>query len=429
MGQDNSRALEELPPHDETSEWMLICCLVHKPELIRGMSVSLFYVENCRRILLKMQQFVLEQNPSISDPALFLHELGRSLENHNYEPLFRSMDDLHSPENWPYWLKILEEHQTSRRLLSMSPRIYDASLELVRGNSGPLESLRSELKEISNDYSGPEGIKSVHSVIPGVIDQLEKDHKAGGCLQGITTGLTSLDRATNGLQDGRFYIFAGRPGEGKSSLLMTIAHGASNSGKKVLYFSLEMSAEELTSRLLASQSRVVLGRFSRATATQQDFDAVGRAMLPLRKTTINIVDSMSTLTAIVHAASVEIEKGRADLIVVDYIQRIRIPNFKSNRNELVTEISNAMKDLAMSSKVPVVAAAQLNRSVTKDDREPNLADLRDSGALEQDADFVGLLHSENQNETKMLVAKNRSGDTGVILFTFRREITRFDSPV
>lgn len=420
---------DELPHHDEASEWFLLACLIHKPQLIRGIRSNLFYIPECVRVLLKMQAFMLEGRQSLTDPATFLHDLGRALEPHYHEPLGRAMDQLPSPENWPYWLEILVANWKARRLLAMTPKLSDASRELRSGNTVPVEKLRQELHEIETGSDGASVGRSIASLMNPVIDELERAHKSGGALIGIPTSLSNLDRATNGLQKGRFYIFAGRPGEGKSSLCMTLAYGASCAGKHVLYFSLEMPAEELAGRLLSSISRVVLGKFSRATASENDFSAVGRAALLLNKTTINVVDSVSNLQDIIHHAGVEASRGKADLVIVDYLQRVRIPNFKGNRNELVTEISNAMKDLAMSAAVPVVCAAQLNRSVTKDDREPHLADLRDSGALEQDADFVGLLHASGPADTKMLVAKNRSGETGTINFTFRREITRFEFPL
>jgi len=429
MGQDNSRALEELPPHDPVAEWFLLCCLVHRPQLIKGIKPILFYIEECRRVILKMQQFLLEGRECVADPALFLHELGRALDTHYHEPLTRAFVQLPSPENWTYWLDILVAHWKARRLLQISPRISDASYQLQQGNSSPVESIRKELHEIDTESAGMSSGKKVGEMVRPVIDELEKQFSNQGVFPGLTTGLSNLDRATAGLQKGRFYIIAGRPGEGKSSMLLSLAAHVASLGKKVVYYSLEMPGEELTGRLISSMSRVVLGKFSRGTATQEDFERVSRASLEVKKLDLCIVDSMSGLQQIIHHAGVESARGLCDLIVVDYLQRIRIPGFRGNRNDLVTEISNAIKDIAMSANVPVLSAAQLNRSVTREDRHPNLSDLRDSGSLEQDADFVGLLHSENQNETRMLVAKNRSGDTGVITFTFRREITRFDSPV
>ncbi len=155
----------------------------------------------------------------------------------------------------------------------------------------------------------------------------------------------------------------------------------------------------------------------------------------MKELPFRIDDFSRSLSDIVMACHQAVAEG-AQLLIIDYLQKIVIPRFRHNRNELVTEISGAMKDIAMSLRVPVICCAQLNRESEKDNREPTLADLRDSGSVEQDADFVGLLHEpprprdtpeeEWENRTDLIVAKNRGGARGRIAFEFRKEIFRFD---
>lgn len=426
---EQETGLEELAPNDEAAEWNLLACLIHKPELIPGVRTELLYQENGRRALLKMQQFWLEKRGCLKSPELFEHELFKSLEGHCYEPLNRALNSMPPPDNWSFWLAGVEQCWKARRLLGLVPMITEAAGQLQNGNTDPLEGLRQKFGELENNSVGLISGRSMNELVPLLIDELDKLFKSNGALQGITTGLSNLNKVTNGLQDGRFYIFAGRPGEGKSSLLLQLTHAAADSGRPVVYFSLEMPAEELGLRLLASLSRVVTGKFARGTASEQDFERVSAATLVMKNLPVTIVDSTSALHDIISQANRMCSGGKTKMIVLDYLQRVRIPGYKQNRNELVTEVSNAMKDLAMSLKVPVIAAAQLNRSVTKENRPPNLADLRDSGSLEQDADFVGLLHSTSADQTQMCIAKNRSGEMGSLTFHFRREITRFETPL
>jgi len=418
--------LTDLPPHDDKAEWFLLACLVHRPSLIPAVRIEAFYVNECRRVLLKMQAFWLEKLECLNAPTEFEYELTRALESHYHEPLGRAIQELPSADNWSYWNDVVETAWKARQLLTLPPLITEASVQLQAGNRVPMDRVRRRFNEIETTAGGSVKGIGMDALVPQLVTELETLHQSGGALLGLSTGFQKLDNVTSGLQDGRFYIFAGRPGEGKSSLCMSIAHAVAFAGHPVVYFSLEMPAKELGLRLAACLSRVVTGRFSRGTATDRDFDATAKALLNMKPLPLRIVDTSSSLQDIVSQCHQLKSRNAVKLVIVDYIGRVRIPNFKGNRNDLVTEISNTMKDLAMSLMIPVIAAAQLNRASAKEDRLPGLMDLRDSGSLEQDADFVGLLHSKSKTETDMLVAKNRSGDTGKISFEFRREITRFE---
>lgn len=419
--------LTELPPHDDKAEWFLLACLVHKPSLIPAVKIETLYVNECRRVLLKMQAFWLEKLECLGNPAEFLYELTRALENHYHEPLGRAMDALPSAENWSYWNDIVLTAWKARQLLTLPPLIADASVQLQVGNRAPMDMVRRRFNEIETAAGGAVKGTGMDALVPELVTELETLHASGGALTGLSTGFPKLDNITSGLQKGRFYIFAGRPGEGKSSLCMAMAHTAAFNGHPVVYFSLEMPAKELGLRLTASLSRVVTNRFARGTATEEDFDRTGAVLANMRQLPIRIIDTAHSLQDIISQAHQLKSRNQVDLAIVDYVGRIAIPNFKGNRNDLVTEISNAMKDLAMHLRIPVVCAAQLNRAVVKEDRKPNLSDIRDSGSLEQDADFVALMHALSPTKTDVLIAKNRSGDTGVVTLEFRREITRFES--
>ena len=265
--------------------------------------------------------------------------------------------------------------------------------------------------------------ESMETLGPKVIDELEGIWRGDKTL-GAVTGYKSFDRITGGLQNNRLYVIGARPGIGKSSLAMNIFLRAAYRETKAYIVSLEMSATEIGRRLFACESRVSEQKFREKTVTESEFKLVTSAAERLKPLPFTIDDFSRSLSDIVMACHQAVAEG-AQLIVIDYLQKIVIPKFRHNRNELVTEISGSMKDIAMSLRVPVICCAQLNRESEKDQREPTLADLRDSGSVEQDADFVGLLH-EMKDKTDLIIAKNRGGERGRIAFEFRKEIFRFD---
>ncbi len=189
-----------------------------------------------------------------------------------------------------------------------------------------------------------------------------------------------------------------------------------------------MPAVELAGRIVQANSRVSLNVFGQGGATQDHFQRVQRGVLNVTKLPLTLFDDRSALSDIVAGATEAVRQQGAKLTVIDYLQRVTIPGFQENRTTLVTTISTTLKDLAMSLRVPVLAMAQLNRSNQKEGRKPTLADLRDSGSIEQDADFVGLLHQDEDDPSscELLVGKNRSGETGAISFAFQGAFTRFE---
>lgn len=417
---------EALPPHDEPAEWYLLACAVNKPDIIPAIGSELFYVENARRCLLKMQEAYLVKLDCLKSPELFEHWLAKALENHFFEPLLRAVNSLPSAENWLYWKGQLSDSYKARRLEQLKPLISETSDRVTKGET-PNEVLL-EISKIAKLWSlGRE--EAMDSLGPKVIDELEGLWRNDKNL-GAITGYKKFDGAIGGLQKNRLYIIAARPGVGKSSLAMNIMLQAALRDTPSYLVSLEMSATEIGRRLFACESRVSEQKFRDKTATEADFKEVTSAGKRLKNLQFKINDFSRSLSDIVMVCHQAVANG-AELLVIDYLQKIVIPKFRHNRNELVTEISGAMKDIAMSLRVPVICCAQLNRESEKENREPSLADLRDSGSVEQDADFVGLLHEMPRNpngkpQTDLIIAKNRGGPRGRIEFEFRKEIFRFD---
>jgi replicative DNA helicase len=260
-----------------------------------------------------------------------------------------------------------------------------------------------------------------------------------GEVTGIGSGFADLDDLTDGMQPENLIVVAARPGQGKTSWAMNVAdHVATRGGAGVLFVSLEMNRVELGMRLLSARARVDGWRLKNPGAlTHEDRLALGMASGALRGSRLFIDDTpMRTVTQI--AANARRTKARhgLGLVVVDYIQLIDGQRQKGeSRQEEVARISRRLKALARELKVPVIALAQLNReSEKRDDRKPRLSDLRESGAIEQDADIVLLLHrpeyydpNDRPGEADLIVAKNRNGATGTVKLVFLRHCTRFES--
>ncbi len=419
---------DQLPPHDEPAEWYLLACAVNKPSIIPAIGSELFYIENARRCLLKMQEAWIAKLDCLKSPELFEHWLSKALENHYFEPLMRAVSSLPSVENWLYWKGQLADAYKARQLEQLKPMISETSGRVAKGET-PNEILL-EISKIAKLWQATRA-ESMETLGPKVVEELDGIWRGDKSL-GAVTGFKAFDKITGGLQNNRLYVIGARPGVGKSSLAMNILLRAAFRDTKGFLISLEMSATEIGRRLYSCESRVSEQKFREKTATEYDFKLVTDAGERLRPLQFTIDDFSRSLADIVMACHQAVAEG-AKLVIIDYLQKIVIPKFRHNRNELVTEISGAMKDIAMSLRVPVICCAQLNRESEKESREPTLADLRDSGSVEQDADFVGLLHEvpekpnePKKNQTDLIIAKNRGGERGRIGFEFRKELFRFD---
>ena len=261
-------------------------------------------------------------------------------------------------------------------------------------------------------------------------DRLDELHKKKGGLRGVSTGYWDLDGKLAGMQDSNLLILASRPGQGKTSLALNIAaHVAVSEGLPVGIFSLEMSKEELVDRLLVAQAEVDAWKLKTGNLDDNDFDRLQEAMGVLADAPLFIDDTPASNLMEIRTKSrrLQVESG-LKLLIVDYLQLIHGRNLE-NRVQEVSEISQSLKNLARELKIPVIAVSQLSRAVEqRGTRKPQLADLRESGAIEQDADVVMFLwraDPENFEEVKLDIQKHRNGPTGEIDLTFKKERVKF----
>jgi replicative DNA helicase len=283
-----------------------------------------------------------------------------------------------------------------------------------------------------------EGAVSIQTLMPGLIDQIDEWHANPGGLRGLPTGFDEFDRKTGGLRPGDLVIVAGRPSMGKTTFAINMAEYAalkSDVKASVAVFSMEMPAEQLMTRMLASIGRVSLGHIRSGQISDDDWPRITGAAGQLSEARIFIDETpgLSPTDLRARARRVAREHGLS-LVVVDYLQLMQVPGNKENRATEISEISRGLKALAKELRVPVIALSQLNRGVEqRTDKKPVMSDLRESGAIEQDADMILLIYREevyDKNTTKKGIAeidlaKHRNGEIGTFLLTFQGQYSRF----
>ena len=330
---------------------------------------------------------------------------------------------------------------TRRRLIKAGTEIAtkayedDASVDELVGKA------EQELFEVSDNIVKSDYV-AIGDLLEDAFDKIEKLHNNKDALRGLKTGFRDIDKITAGLQKGDLVIIGARPAMGKTTFANNLAYNtASINNRGVLYFSMEMAAGEIIEKMLSDVSGVNSWKIRTGNMSDEEFGKVGDAMAELEKIPIYI-DDTSTMTIMelrnkARRASHDHDIG---LIIIDYLQLLNgSDRYKGQRVQEVTEISRGLKILARELEIPVVALAQLSRTVTgREDPRPVLSDLRESGSIEQDADLVMLIHRpdyykkkdenyEETNITEMIIAKHRHGATDTVELYFHKELNRFMS--
>jgi len=337
--------------------------------------------------------------------------------------------------NAGYYARIVRERAILRRLVEVGTRI----VQLGYAGDGDADELvdRAEAeiygvtdRRVSEDYL------PLSEIMPGALDEIEAIGSRGGSLAGVPTGFGDLDALLNGLHAGQMIVIAARPAMGKSALALDIARAASvRSGLTSVLFSLEMSRNEITMRLLSAEARVPLQAMRTGQLGEDDWTRLARRMSEVVDAPLFIDDSPNMSMVEIRSKCRRL-KQRHDLklVIVDYLQLMSSPKRVENRQQEVSDLSRSLKLLAKELQVPVVALAQLNRGPElRSDKRPLLADLRESGSIEQDSDVVILLHREDvyepesprAGEADLIVAKHRNGPTATVTVAFQGHYSRF----
>ncbi|WP_207905858.1 replicative DNA helicase [Aestuariirhabdus litorea] len=338
------------------------------------------------------------------------------------------------------YAEIIYERSVMRKLIKASTQIADRAYNPEgRTSAELLDEAEREVFQIAESRPKSGGPVAVKDLLGKAIDRIDHLFNSGGGLTGMTTGFTDLDEMTSGLQSSDLIIVAGRPSMGKTTFAMNLVENALlNSDKTMLVFSLEMPADQLVARMLSSLGRIDATRMRAGALEDEDWPKLTSAvtMLNDKKLLIDDTAGISPSEMRSRARRVVREHGELGLIMIDYLQLMQIPGGGENRTNEISEISRSLKALAKEFEVPVVALSQLNRSLeNRPNKRPVNSDLRESGAIEQDADVIMFVYrdevynpdTEFKGVAEIIIGKQRNGPIGTARMAFIGKYTRFEN--
>jgi len=348
-----------------------------------------------------------------------------------------------SAANLETYAELIRQKSISRKLMKINSEIAELIVNPQgKDASGLLDEAESKIFSLNDEAERTStNIQTLENLIEKSIDRLNELSQSGSSLIGFSSGFKDLNKQTQGLQRGDLIVVAGRPSMGKTSFAMNIAENfLLNEDVKggVLVFSLEMPGESLTTRLLASHAKINQQNVRSASLSNEELKRFMDSSSKLRELPLYIDDSslLSPMELRARARRVSRQEGHGlSLIVVDYLQLMQLPGSTENRVNQISEISRSLKALAKELNVPVIALSQLNRAVEqRPNKRPMMADLRDSGAIEQDADLILFIYrdevynedSEEGNKAEIIIGKQRNGPIGTVNLSFLKEFTRFE---
>jgi replicative DNA helicase len=441
--------VDRLPPHSPEAEQGVLGCVLLSPNDCVGECVEkfksgaeVFYDLRHRTIFETLvEMYDLREAIDLITLQQRLKDKQRLEEVGGLSYLGSLPDTVPSAANLSYYLDIVLEKYILRKMIQTCTEVVGRVYE----HEGEVDSLLDEVERdiLRISETRVEGkTDKIKELVKKAINTIEDFHQRQGMLTGVGTGFADLDKMTTGLHGGEMIVVAARPSVGKTSLAMNIAeHAAVEQKIPVGVFSLEMTSDSLVLRMLCSRSRVNLRNVTEGFLAERDFPKLTGSAGKLANAPLFIDDSsgLSILQLRAKARRMYQQYG-IKLFIIDYLQLLHSTARRAeNRQQEISDISNGIKSLAKELNVPVIVLSQLNRELEKDkDRKPRLSDLRESGAIEQDADVVCLLYKPSRDEEEggdesdalpvnLLIAKQRNGPTGDVHLTFLKQYTRFES--
>ncbi|MBI2381513.1 MAG: replicative DNA helicase [Gammaproteobacteria bacterium] len=340
------------------------------------------------------------------------------------------------------YAEIVRERAVVRDMIGVANEIADSGFRPQGRNSADLlDEAESKVFKIaeSRDKKG-QGPRDLKSILGTTLDRIDELVAHGGSITGLTTGFSDLDKMTSGLQAQDLVIVAARPSMGKTTFSMNLVENAAlASGKPVLVYSMEMPSESIMMRTLSSISRVDQTRIRTGQLDDEDWNKLTVAINKLSSQAKIFIDDspgLSPTEVRSRARRIAREHGDIGMIMVDYLQLMQVPGMSENRTQEISEISRSLKSLAKELNCPVIALSQLNRSLEqRADKRPVMSDLRESGAIEQDADIIMFIYRDevynpetpDKGTGEIIIAKQRNGPIGKVRLTFQGKYTRFDN--
>jgi replicative DNA helicase len=445
VAQRTAKTFDKIPPQNVDAEAAVLgAILLDRDALLKALEVvrpEHFYREAHRQIFATCQDLFERSEPV--DLITLANELtrGQQLEAVGGSPYLMALaEGVPTAANIVYHASIVKGKALLRELIGACTTIVGTCYEEAEPTETVLDLAEARIFEVSKDRIRP-SFRPIKAVLKSTFEDIERLYSRKGHVTGTPTGFADLDNLTGGLQPSDLIIIAGRPSMGKTSFALSMAmHAAMEERIPTAVFSLEMSVSHVVQRMLCAEARVEAYRLRTGRLGDKDWPKLTTAAGRLSEAPIYIDDSpsMTVLEVRAKARRVRVEH-RIGLMIIDYLQLLKGGGRYESRQQEMTEICRSLKSLAKELEIPVVALSQLSRAVeARDNKRPQLADLRESGAIEQDADLVAFIYrpgyykalqspEEKENyEAEMIVAKQRNGPTDTIPLTFRREYMRFE---
>lgn len=412
-------------------------------ELSDNIEVDDFYKNNNKKIFKILNELYKEDKPldiiTISEKLKKKKDLEKI---GGIDYLNKLIKKTPSTANISIYIKILREKSSIRKLISISKNIIDLSLNNNYKNLNEiLDEAERKILSISKEhnYKKKNDPIAISSILTNTIKNIEKLFEANSHITGLPSGFIELDKITSGFQKSDLIIVAGRPSMGKTTLSMNIAEYITiKNDNPVLIFSMEMSAEQLAIRILASLGRIDLQRLRTGMLKDTDWPRLSSAISLISTKKLFIDDSGSLTPFDIKSKARRIYKkyGNIGIIIIDYLQLMTVPGLTEYRASEISEISRSLKVLAKELKVPIIVLSQLNRSLEQRiDRRPIMSDLRESGSIEQDADLIIFIYRDeiynkdtpDTGTAEIIISKQRNGPIGTIKLTFLGNYSRFEN--
>jgi len=435
-----------LPPHSTDAEAALIGGLLLDSEnqaydkIADIVSERDFYHTENKEVFKVIQS--LSEESKVTDLLTVSDYLDSSTEfepKPSIEYLSEIVESTAGNSNITEYAKIIREKALLRELIQISSEIAQSAYKPEGKSPSELVDIaESHIFEIAERGNRNMVFAEMSDLVKQTYDELDKRSQGGGNITGVSSGFRELDNLTAGLQNGELIIIAGRPSMGKTAFALNIAeHTALADENPVAIFSMEMSASSLAQRMISSLGRVNAHSIKTGQLEERDWNRVDGAIQQIKNAPIYIDDtpSLTPIELRARARRIQREKGLS-LIVIDYLQLMSVHGNKENRATEISEISRNLKALARELNIPIIALSQLNRSVEqRTDKQPQMSDLRESGAIEQDADLIAFIYREEvydpdtdkKGVALINVAKQRNGSIGQFNLTFLGRYTRFEN--
>ena len=428
---------ERVPPHNLEAEESVLGSMMLSPDAIADVIEIVrpadFYRTANAKIFDTLREIYGRGDPVDAITAVEELKRRRTLEEvGGHLAISDLVDRVPTPSSAASYARIVAETSLLRRLIGAAD-IMDMAYSAPEEPEHVADVAEQRIYEVAR-HGEKEQVASLHELVDEAMTDLERIQNRESAFAGVPTGFRDVDTLLSGMQSGNLIVIAARPGVGKSSFVTNVARNvAVDAGLPVAMFSLEMSRWEIGMRLLCGEARVPWDSIRNKRVGAEDWSRIAQAADSLHEAPLFIVDSGNVTLVDIRAKARRLSARRAGLgmIIVDYLQLMSHTRRVDNRQQEIAEISRGLKMLAKELEIPVIAVSQLNRDPERrQDKRPQLSDLRESGAIEQDADVVMFIHREDADPAKkgladLIVAKHRNGPTDTVPLTFLPHLTQF----